>query len=110
MVFFSGFGTLWYEKTEEAFFRTTYVRHQMNKYRKPFSLEDIQTPFYILYFGYTISFVVFLIEKFILPPKKFDKIGRLINPVDSVVKDFEANRRKKFSKFCKQSKHLKVRI
>lgn len=103
----SGFANLWYEKTEEAFIRTSYVQQQATRHRKPFSLKDIQTPFYILYLGYFISFVVFLIEKFILSPEKCEKIERFISPVDYVMREFETNRRKKFSNHREQER-LKI--
>lgn len=103
----SGFATLWYERTEEAFIRTSYVQQQSFKRRKPFSLKDIQTPFYILYIGYFISFVVFLIEKFIFSPTKCEKIERFISPVDYLMREFELNRRKKFTHLHEQE-HVKV--
>lgn len=70
----SGFSLLWYDQTVEAFIRHSYVHHQGHSdasLRHPFSMEDIQAPFYILIFGYIISFIVFLIEKFVLTPTNY---------------------------------------
>lgn len=111
---FSGFGTLWYERTVEAFIRDSHVKrhfsevYQQHKHRTPFSLKDIQAPFYILIVGYVFSLLAFLVEKFVLPPEKFVKIIRTIRPVNSIVDDFEMNRRKQLEVPQKKSNLLKL--
>ena len=103
----SGFATLWYDQTEEAFFKHTHIHHkgyQISNIRQPFSLHDIQAPFYILIIGYIISFVVFLTEKFVLHPKKCEKLQRIIRPVNSVRSDFQLSRVKKCKKFSGNQK------
>ena len=111
MICFLGFGLLWYEKTAEAFIMHSYVQNQelrQEKLRKPFSLEDIQAPFYILIFGYIISFIVFLIEKFVLTPEKLYKLKGFIWPVKSIFNDFEKSRRNRFKKLYRGKKDLNV--
>lgn len=83
----------------------SYVQNEelrQEKLRKPFSLEDIQAPFYILIFGYLISFIVFLIEKFVLTPEKLHKLRSFIWPVKSVVNGFEKSRRNRFNKLYRR--------
>lgn len=107
---FSGFGILWYERTVEAFIRDSHVKrhinevYQLHKHRTPFSLKDIQAPFYILIVGYVFSLLAFLVERFVLPPGKFTQIVRVIRPVNSIVSEFEMNRRKKFGLFHRKQK------
>lgn len=103
----SGFATLWYDQTEDAFFKHTYIHrkgYRVSSNRQPFSLNDIQAPFYILIIGYIISFVVFLIEKFVLNPKKFEKLQRIIIPVKRVRSDFQSTHIKKYKKFYSSQK------
>lgn len=103
-----GFALLWYEQIEEAFIMKAYTHDRAmfgKRPRKPFSLKDIQTPFYFLIIGYFISFVMFMIEKFILSPDKLAKIRNYIRPTQRLYIDFEANRRRqKWKKSCKLSK------
>lgn len=89
-----GFAGLWYEKTQEAFLMESYIQRQVtqNDDRKPFSLNDIQAPFYLLVFGYIISGIVFLLEKFVLHPKNMKKISKFINPTRTYMKDFKMHR------------------
>lgn len=89
-----GFARLWYEKTQEAFLMESYIQRQVtqNDDRKPFSLNDIQAPFYLLVFGYIISGIVFLLEKFVLHPKNMKKISKFINPTRTYMKDFKMHR------------------
>lgn len=89
-----GFAKLWYEKTVEAFLMESYIQRQVtqNDDRKPFSLNDIQAPFYLLVFGYIISGIVFLLEKFVLHPKNLKKILKFINPTRNYMKDFKMHR------------------
>lgn len=102
-ILFSGFGFLWYEKTAEAFIMHSYVMNQdkqQKTHRKPFSLKDIQTPFYILIVGYIISFIVFLIETFLLSPEKLKNLQTMLKPVDS---DNKKNRRNRFQNQSKRN-------
>lgn len=89
-----GFPKLWYDQMEEAFRLESSIRSQMirNIDRKPFSLTEIQAPFYFLVFGYIISLVVFLLEKFVLPPKNVEKICKFFNPGKRHLRDFKYNR------------------
>lgn len=89
-----GFARLWYEKTQEAFLMASYIQRQVtqNDDRKPFSLNDIQAPFYLLVFGYIISGIVFLLEKFVLHPKNMKKISKFIYPTRTYMKDFKMHR------------------
>lgn len=56
---------------EKAYLIQAYVKNpqQFAKHlRKPFTVEDLQTPFFILLVGYTMAFLVFLMEKFVAAP------------------------------------------
>lgn len=44
--------------------------------RKPFSIKDIQTSIYFLIIGHLMATIVFLIEKFVMPPKRFNGMKR----------------------------------
>lgn len=105
-----GFGVLWHKQTEEALIRHSYMHQQKypnnDHIYKPFSLKDIEIPFYILITGYIISFIVFLFEKFILTPKNLYKLQTIIWPVNTVIKDIESNRSKKFKKFKNNKRNL----
>lgn len=62
---------------QKAYLIQAYVKNpqQFAKHlRKPFTVEDLQTPFFILIVGYTMSFVVFLMEKFVAAQQKCHKI------------------------------------
>lgn len=86
-----------------------YVQHQdeiQEKLRKPFSLKDIQAPFYILLFGYIISFIVFLIEKFVVTPEKLCKLKNFIWPVKSLAK--EKRHCKNIKIYSRDKRHLNV--
>lgn len=93
-----GFALLWYQQTEQAFLMESAIHRQLeeSKIRKPFSLSDIQAPFYFLVFGYAVSFVVFLLEKFILYPENVERIWEFVNPVGSYFRNFELNRARSF--------------
>lgn len=69
-------------------------QHFAKSHPKPFSLEDLQMPFFILIIGYTTSFVVFLIEKFVASPDKYRKIIAYLCPVQSLKKHFQSQRSK----------------
>lgn len=100
-----GFGLLWYQKTAEAFIMHSYVQNQekqQEKHRKPFSMKDIQAPFYILIAGYSVSFIVFLIEKFVLTPEKLYKLKRSIRPVKIIINDSEKSPRNRFKNIRKR--------
>lgn len=88
-----------------------YVQHQdeiQDKLRKPFSLKDIQAPFYILIFGYIISFIVFLVEKFILTPEKLCKFKKCILPVKRIANNIEKGPCKNIKQFCRDKNDLNV--
>lgn len=92
----SGFSTVWYDQMEKAYLIQAYVKNpqQFAKHqRKPFSVEDLQTPFFILIVGYTMSFVVFLMEKFVASPEKCEKVIGYLRPVQSIKNNFQKNRR-----------------
>lgn len=90
----SGLGPLWYEKTEEAFILYESIVHRPDHKnpRKPFSMNDIQAPFRILIMGYVLSFIVLLIEKYVLPPKKLAQVKRFICPVKCIKNDVKTYR------------------
>lgn len=72
-----GFSKVWYDQMEKAYLIHAYVKNQQKfpkRHRKPFSMEDLQTPFFILIVGHTMSFVVFLMEKFMASAEKKWKI------------------------------------
>lgn len=83
---------------EKAYLIHTYVKnpHQFAKHlRKPFSVEDLHTPFFILIVGYTMSFVVFLMEKFVASPEKCRKIMSLVRrPIQNIKNNFRSQRAK----------------
>lgn len=62
---------------EKAYLIQAYVNDPQQfakRIRKPFTVEDLQTPFFILIVGYTMSFVVFLMEKFVAAQKNRHKV------------------------------------
>lgn len=78
----AGLVELWYRATEDAFILNKTIQNmklgpdlEANR-RKPFSLRDIQSAFYFLIIGYIISAIVFLIEKFVMPPERFNRFIR----------------------------------
>ncbi|XP_031622960.1 uncharacterized protein LOC116340548 [Contarinia nasturtii] len=91
-----GFHLVWYEKTEEAFILKSDIHYQEQRTRKPFSLDDIQAPFYILLMGYIISFIVFLIERFVLTPNKYGRFEKLV--INKIPNELKKNRTKTFKR------------
>lgn len=111
IVLHSGFGTFWYELTEDAFIKHSYVHHQEHcgiGHRHPFSLQDIQASFRILICGYIIAFTVFLVEKCFLTPTNLCKLNKIIWPVDSVMKDFESKRFEKHKRTMCYKRRLNI--
>lgn len=72
----AGLVRFWYDATKEAFIRNRYIENAKIHYvdsRKPFTLQDIQTSFYVLIFGHSIAMIVFLIEMFVMSPKRISQ-------------------------------------
>lgn len=82
---------------EKAYLIHAYVRYPQtfpHHQKKPFSVEDLQTPFFILIVGYTMSFVVFLIEKFMASPEKCEKFIAYLRPVQTIKNQFRSQHAK----------------
>lgn len=80
---------------EKAYLIQAYVKNpqQFAKHlRKPFTVEDLQTPFFILFVGYTMAFIVFLMEKFVAAPEKCHKIVTFLRPIQTIKNTFRSRR------------------
>lgn len=78
----AGLIQFWYDATKEAFIRNRNIENARTHYvssRKPFTLQDIQTSFYVLIFGHSIAMIVFLIEKFLMSPKRINQSKMYFN-------------------------------
>lgn len=93
-----GFMKFWYESTVSAFIAASHIQYSITSSKteegKPFSLSDVKTSFYLLLLGYATASIIFLIEKFIIPPKKLGKIESCVCPV-RFVKNVQLKRRKR---------------
>lgn len=84
---FLGFSTVWYDQMEKAYMIHAYAKYpqQFEHYqRKPFSVEDLQTPFFILIVGHTMAFVVFLMEIFLASPEKCQQFIAFLSQAQSI--------------------------
>lgn len=82
---------------QKAYLIQAYVKNpqQFAKHlRKPFTVEDLQTPFFILIVGYTVAFVVFLMEKFVAAPKRCQKIVTSLRSAQNKIPNFRSRRGK----------------
>lgn len=78
----AGLVRFWYDATKEAFIRNRNIENAKTHFlssRKPFTLQDIQTSFYVLIFGHSIAMIVFLIEMFVLSPKRISQSKMYFN-------------------------------
>lgn len=78
----SGLVRFWYDATKEAFIRNRNIENAKTHFissRKPFRLQDIQTSFYVLIFGHSIAMIVFLIEMFVMSPKRIGQSKMYFN-------------------------------
>lgn len=73
-----GLPKLWQESTANTLIQRAHVKRKKAQLGdQSFSLQNLKTPFYVLFSGYALSFIVFICEK-LVPPVKLDKIrGRL---------------------------------
>lgn len=78
----AGLVRFWYDTTKEAFIRNRNIENAKAHYvssRKPFTIADIQTSFYVLIFGHSIAMIVFMIERFVMSPKRISQSKMYFN-------------------------------
>lgn len=74
----SGFTKYWQEMTSSTLIRRAYAEREIFEEGKPFTLKNVETPFYLLLIGYLFSSIVFLVEKWVIPPQRFRNIKKAV--------------------------------